>query len=126
MLNNPWFRVKIAKTVDPITQEVSLQFEHPTLAGMHMHLHIPPPPLHLAYTILNACTNSVIRLAWKVTECSITRMQLTELHRHVLIFFNKSTLNIITIYQLRKSKWRLDAKDERASCSNDTWCVRRS
>ena len=41
MLNNPWFRVKIAKTVDPITQEVSLQFEHPTLAGMYTHMHIP-------------------------------------------------------------------------------------
>jgi hypothetical protein len=33
MLNNPWFRVKIAKTVDAVTGAVSLQFEHPTLAG---------------------------------------------------------------------------------------------
>jgi hypothetical protein len=34
MLNNPWFRVKIAKTVDAVTGDVSLQFEHPTLAGI--------------------------------------------------------------------------------------------
>lgn len=37
MLNNPWFRVKIAKTVDPVTGNVSLQFEHPTLAGIATH-----------------------------------------------------------------------------------------
>ena len=39
MLNNPWFRVKIAKTVDPITHEVLLQFEHPTLAGIHITIN---------------------------------------------------------------------------------------
>lgn len=33
MLNNPWFRIKIHKTVDPATGAVSVQFEHPTLAG---------------------------------------------------------------------------------------------
>jgi hypothetical protein len=38
MLNNPWFRVKIAKTVDAVTGVVSLQFEHPTLAGITTHI----------------------------------------------------------------------------------------
>lgn len=33
MLNNPWFRVKIHKTTDAVTNEVTLTFEHPTLAG---------------------------------------------------------------------------------------------
>ena len=80
MLNNPWFRVKIAKTVDPITQEVSLQFEHPTLAGMYMYMHIPRPPslyqtiqhLSSSCTTLNTWAISEMRLEWEVTECSIT------------------------------------------------------
>ena len=33
MLNNPWFRVKIHKQVDAVSGDVSLTFEHPTLAG---------------------------------------------------------------------------------------------
>ena len=33
MLNNPWFRIKIHKSVDTTTNNIQLQFEHPTLAG---------------------------------------------------------------------------------------------
>lgn len=69
MLNNPWFRVKIAKTVDPITEEVSLQFEHPTLAGTYVHIPLQQSTRHLSSLciILNPSTVNNTRLTKKLT-----------------------------------------------------------
>lgn len=124
MLNNPWFRVKIAKTVDPVTQAVTLQFEHPTLAGMCASIDV------LEGSLLH--TSLYRRFSARFCETMCTLQCITQYHTHMppelnlSIFLNHFFLILSnrTSQLLRKSKRRLDAKNERAPCSNHPWCVR--